>query len=81
MFKGKKGQALAADLGKRSKTFVPGEKLPEKRHEGPTKEDVAAIKVKFIHIFIFISQFAMYKLLMRWMKKKSENFFFSNKFI
>lgn len=44
MFKGKKGQALAADLGKRSKTFVPGEKLPEKRHEGPTKEDVAAIK-------------------------------------
>ena len=47
MFKGKKGQALAADIGKRSKTFVPGEKLPEKRPEGPTKEDIAAIKVRF----------------------------------
>ena len=46
MFKGKKGAALAADIGKRSKTFVPGERLPEKRHEGPTKEDVAAIKVR-----------------------------------
>ena len=47
MFKGKKGQALAADIGKRSKTFVPGEKLPEKRPDGPTKEDIAAIKVRF----------------------------------
>ena len=45
MFKGKKGQALAADIGKRSKTFVPGEKLPEKKPDGPTKEDIAAIKV------------------------------------
>lgn len=45
MFKGKKGQALAADIGKRSKTFVPGEGLPERRMDGPSKEDVAAIKV------------------------------------
>ncbi|KAH3694555.1 U2 small nuclear ribonucleoprotein A'-like [Dreissena polymorpha] len=44
MFKGKKGQALAADIGKKSKTFVPGEGLPEKRMEGPSKEDIAAIK-------------------------------------
>ena len=76
MFKGKKGQALAADLGKRSKTFVPGEKLPEKRHEGPTKEDVAAIKVKFLHNFIFISQFTVYKVLMRWMIKSLKIHFF-----
>ena len=45
MFKGKKGQALATDIGKKSKTFVPGENLPEKRADGPSKEDVAAIKV------------------------------------
>lgn len=45
MFKGKKGQALAADIGKKSKTFVPGENLPEKRLDGPSKEDVALIKV------------------------------------
>ncbi|XP_045159176.1 U2 small nuclear ribonucleoprotein A'-like [Mercenaria mercenaria] len=44
MFKGKKGQALATDIGKKSKTFVPGEHLPEKRVDGPSKEDVAAIK-------------------------------------
>lgn len=44
LFKGKKGQQLAQDIGKRSKTFVPGEKLPEKRPTGPSKEDVAAIK-------------------------------------
>ncbi|KAL4235560.1 U2 small nuclear ribonucleoprotein A' [Mactra antiquata] len=44
MFKGKKGQAYAADIGKKSKTFVPGENLPEKRLDGPSKEDVALIK-------------------------------------
>jgi hypothetical protein len=36
---------LATDIGKKSKTFVPGEHLPEKRADGPSKEDVAAIKV------------------------------------
>ncbi|KAK6188950.1 hypothetical protein SNE40_005021 [Patella caerulea] len=46
LFKGKKGQQLAQDLGKRSKTFVPGEKLPEKRNapSGPTKDEMDAIK-------------------------------------
>lgn len=45
MFKGKKGQALAQEMGKRSKTFVPGEKLPEaKKPTGPSKEDIALIK-------------------------------------
>jgi len=43
MFKGKKGQERAQDIGKRSKTFVPGEKLVEKT--GPSKEDVELIKV------------------------------------
>lgn len=58
MFKGKKGAALARDLGKRSmKTFVPGAGLPEKKAAGaaaaggappggPPKPDVEAIKVK-----------------------------------
>lgn len=47
MFKGKKGQQLAAEVGKKSKTFVPGEDLPEKRAtpSGPSKEDIEAIKV------------------------------------
>ncbi|XP_034312721.1 U2 small nuclear ribonucleoprotein A'-like [Crassostrea angulata] len=44
MFKGKKGQALASDIGKRSKTFVPGEKIPEKK-TGPSKEDIELIKM------------------------------------
>lgn len=42
MFKGKKGQERAQDIGKRSKTFVPGEKLVERT--GPSKEDVELIK-------------------------------------
>lgn len=42
MFKGKKGQERAQDIGKRSKTFVPGEKLVEKT--GPSKEDIELIK-------------------------------------
>ncbi|XP_060076854.1 U2 small nuclear ribonucleoprotein A'-like [Ylistrum balloti] len=45
MFKGKKGQALAQEVGKRSKTFTAGEKLAEKRGPtGPSKEDVELIK-------------------------------------
>ncbi|PVD23776.1 hypothetical protein C0Q70_17050 [Pomacea canaliculata] len=46
LFKGKKGQQLAAEVGKKSKTFVPGEDLPEKRAtpSGPSKEDIEAIK-------------------------------------
>ncbi|XP_076085970.1 U2 small nuclear ribonucleoprotein A'-like [Mytilus galloprovincialis] len=42
MFKGRKGQERAQDIGKRSKTFVPGEKLVERT--GPSKEDVELIK-------------------------------------
>nr|KAG5690028.1 hypothetical protein BaRGS_013378 [Batillaria attramentaria] len=46
LFKGKKGQQLAAEVGKKSKTFVPGEKLPDKQAAptGPSKEDIDAIK-------------------------------------
>ncbi|KAK3091945.1 hypothetical protein FSP39_023896 [Pinctada imbricata] len=43
LFRGKKGTALAADIGKRSKTFTPGEKLPDKP-SGPSKEDINLIK-------------------------------------
>lgn len=51
MFKGKKGQALASDIGKRSKTFVPGEKIPEKK-TGPSKEDIELIKVSQISMHV-----------------------------
>lgn len=47
LFKGKKGQQLVAEVGKKSKTFVPGEKLPDKQAaapSGPSKEDIDAIK-------------------------------------
>ncbi|KAK7100304.1 hypothetical protein V1264_023281 [Littorina saxatilis] len=46
LFKGKKGQQLVAEVGKKSKTFVPGEALPEKQAAptGPSKEDIDAIK-------------------------------------
>lgn len=55
MFKGKKGQALASDIGKRSKTFVPGEKIPEKK-TGPSKEDIELIKVSQIYVHVlFVS--------------------------
>lgn len=55
MFKGKKGQALASDIGKRSKTFVPGEKIPEKK-TGPSKEDIELIKVSQIYVHdLFVS--------------------------
>lgn len=61
MFKGKKGQALASDIGKRSKTFVPGEKIPEKK-TGPSKEDIELIKV---------SQISMHVLFVSMSKKNS----------
>ncbi|XP_064624732.1 U2 small nuclear ribonucleoprotein A'-like [Lineus longissimus] len=46
MFKGKRGQQLAREIGKRAKTFVPGAGIPEKKQQptGPTKEEVDAIK-------------------------------------
>ncbi|XP_072019219.1 U2 small nuclear ribonucleoprotein A'-like [Amphiura filiformis] len=46
LFKGKKGQQLVKDLGKRSRTFVPGAGIPgeKKAPSGPSPEDVAAIK-------------------------------------
>ena len=54
MFKGKKGQERAQDIGKRSKTFVPGEKLVEKT--GPSKEDVELIKVaQYFYIVCIIT--------------------------
>lgn len=61
MFKGKKGQALASDIGKRSITFVPGEKIPEKK-TGPSKEDIELIKV---------SQISMHVLFVSMSKKNS----------
>lgn len=35
-------------MGQKSKTFVPGEKLPDKQvaPTGPSKEDIDAIKVR-----------------------------------
>ena len=52
MFKGKKGQKLAADIGNRNtKTFVPGAALPNNKTaldtqlEAERKMDTAAIKV------------------------------------
>ena len=59
MFKGKKGQALARDMGKRAKTFVPGggAGMPGKAQPAaptngqsaskpePARPDVEAIKV------------------------------------
>lgn len=57
MFKGKKGAALAKELGKRTKTFVPGVALPEKKATAtaPTpastvgeKRDLAAIRVCYV---------------------------------
>ena len=51
MFKGKKGQKLAADIGNRTtKTFVPGAAIPDKTItnapvEIERKMDTAAIKV------------------------------------
>ncbi|XP_071839126.1 U2 small nuclear ribonucleoprotein A'-like isoform X2 [Apostichopus japonicus] len=46
LFKGKKGAQLAKDIGKRSKTFVPGAEIPGEKPTptGPTPEDIAAIK-------------------------------------
>ncbi|XP_033108611.1 U2 small nuclear ribonucleoprotein A'-like [Anneissia japonica] len=53
MFKGKKGQTLAKDLGKRSKTFVPGAALPTEKSSGPSPADINAIKVATISIVIY----------------------------
>ncbi|XP_071489775.1 U2 small nuclear ribonucleoprotein A'-like [Diadema antillarum] len=44
LFKGKKGEKLAKDLGRRSRTFVPGAGLPTEQKTGPSPEDIAAIK-------------------------------------
>lgn len=45
MFKGKKGQQLSKDLGKRSKTFVPGQPIAGRAASaGPSKEDIDAIR-------------------------------------
>ena len=55
MFKGRKGQQLARDIGKRSKTFVPGSALEEKKQAAPSggqqKQDVEAIKVSLLKLF------------------------------
>ena len=69
MFKGKKGQALAADIGKKSKTFVPGERLPEAKKGGPSKEDVAAIKVCYT-FFEFMSNCKSFFRPYDWLKQK-----------
>ena len=56
MFKGKKGQQLARDIGKKAKTFVAGAGLPTPKKtdaaggaeavpSGPAKQDIEAIKV------------------------------------
>lgn len=50
MFKGKKGQKLAADLGKRTKTFTPGAAVekgvaPPNGAPVPSTPDEEAIKV------------------------------------
>lgn len=48
MFKGKKGKQLVAEIGQRSKTFVPGAPAPAGGTETsrePVKPDVQAIKV------------------------------------
>ncbi|KAI0224234.1 U2 small nuclear ribonucleoprotein A' [Lamellibrachia satsuma] len=52
MFKGKKGQQLARDIGKKTKTFVAGAGLPTPKKaesggaeaSGPAKQDIEAIK-------------------------------------
>lgn len=55
MFKGKKGKVLAAEMGKRAKTFVPGAPVGGSKsatpaaQTGPKKQDVEAIKVNNIN--------------------------------
>ncbi|CAD5119189.1 DgyrCDS7826 [Dimorphilus gyrociliatus] len=44
MFKGKKGQALAEDLGKKSNTFVPGEPVKVPQRTAAEKEERDLIK-------------------------------------
>ncbi|GIY91564.1 u2 small nuclear ribonucleoprotein A' [Caerostris extrusa] len=47
LFKGKKGKKLEVEIGKRSRTFVPGGNVPgtsEEKSSGPTSADVEAIR-------------------------------------
>ncbi|XP_035210801.1 U2 small nuclear ribonucleoprotein A'-like isoform X1 [Stegodyphus dumicola] len=48
LFKGKKGKQLEKEIGKRSKTFVPGATLPstssKEKTSGPTVADVEAVR-------------------------------------
>ncbi|XP_054716223.1 U2 small nuclear ribonucleoprotein A'-like [Uloborus diversus] len=48
LFKGKRGKQLEKEIGKRSKTFVPGANLPStstaEKSTGPTAADVEAIR-------------------------------------
>ena len=60
MFKGKRGQQLARDMGKRAKTFVPGapvagaaevKRPPGAAPGGPPRHDIDAIKVVYTSKF------------------------------
>ncbi|GBN10626.1 U2 small nuclear ribonucleoprotein A' [Araneus ventricosus] len=47
LFKGKKGKKLEQEIGKKSRTFVPGGNLPDvtpEKPSGPTASDVEAIR-------------------------------------
>lgn len=54
MFKGKKGQALVEDLGKKSNTFVPGEPVKAPQRTAAEKEERDLILVEII-ILITVS--------------------------
>ncbi|XP_078575555.1 U2 small nuclear ribonucleoprotein A'-like [Branchiostoma floridae x Branchiostoma japonicum] len=43
-FKGKKGEKLAREIGKKSKTFTPGAPIAGVKRTGPSPQDVEAIK-------------------------------------
>ena len=58
MFKGKKGALLAQDIGKKTRTFVPGEPAPGEKRGAPAagasaakvaRPDTQAIKVTISH--------------------------------
>lgn len=53
MFKGKKGAALASEIGKRSKTFIPGGDL-NKITSAQSEQDKMAIKVSWLSLIVFI---------------------------
>lgn len=44
LFKGKKGKQLEKEIGKRSKTFVPGANLPSTSAEKPSSPNIAAVE-------------------------------------